>query len=297
VAYTVQRLKVLCPAMGKQKIAETLARAGLHLGATTVARMIQTPRLPESGDSPKPKHERRLAAKHPNHVWHCDLSIVPLVSGFWTPWLPWTLSQCFPFCWWIAVVVDQYSRRVVNTGTFFKQPTSEQVRALLGRAIHQAGTGPKHLVCDRGRQFDSHGFRRWCSRRKIQLRYGAVGHHGSIAVVERFIRTLKESLRRLVLLPLRREAMRQELLHIVEWYNEFRPHSGLNGRAPNEVYFQRFPACRKPRYEPRKKWPRGSPCAGPWALVRGKPGVNLELQVEYLAGRKHLPIVTLKRAA
>jgi hypothetical protein len=32
VRYSVQRLKTLCPTMGKVKIAETLCRAGLHLG-------------------------------------------------------------------------------------------------------------------------------------------------------------------------------------------------------------------------------------------------------------------------
>ena len=40
----------------------------------------------------------------------------------------------------------------------------------------------------------------------------------------------------------------------------------------DEVYFGTFlPANRKPRYEPRAKWPRGSPCARSWALVRGSP--------------------------
>ena len=37
----VQRLKTLCPAMGKVKIAQTLARAGLHLGVTTVGRILK----------------------------------------------------------------------------------------------------------------------------------------------------------------------------------------------------------------------------------------------------------------
>ena len=41
VHYLVQRLRVLCPLMGKRKIAETLARAGLHLGTTTVQRMTK----------------------------------------------------------------------------------------------------------------------------------------------------------------------------------------------------------------------------------------------------------------
>src|SRR5262249_25648287 len=34
-----QRLQTLCPRLGKLKIAQTLARAGLHLGVTTVARL------------------------------------------------------------------------------------------------------------------------------------------------------------------------------------------------------------------------------------------------------------------
>ena len=40
VAYVVRRLKVLCPSMGKVKIAQVLCRAGLHLGSTTVQRML-----------------------------------------------------------------------------------------------------------------------------------------------------------------------------------------------------------------------------------------------------------------
>jgi len=40
VRYIVQRLKILSPSMGKVKIAETLCRAGLHLGVTTVGRIL-----------------------------------------------------------------------------------------------------------------------------------------------------------------------------------------------------------------------------------------------------------------
>src|SRR6059036_2957512 len=41
VGYLVRRLKVLCPTLGKVKIAQMLARAGLHLGTTTVRRMLR----------------------------------------------------------------------------------------------------------------------------------------------------------------------------------------------------------------------------------------------------------------
>ena len=47
VRYIVQRLKTLSPSMGRVKIAETLCRAGLHLGTTTVGRILkEEPSLP-----------------------------------------------------------------------------------------------------------------------------------------------------------------------------------------------------------------------------------------------------------
>jgi hypothetical protein len=96
---------------------------------------------------------------------------------------------------------------------------------------------------------------------------------------------------------LRRQAFLHELRLLAEWYNSNRPHMSLDGRTPDEVYHNRHPANRSPRFEPRDRWPRGSPCAKPWALVRGSPGAKLTLEVKFHAGRKHLPIVRLRRAA
>ena len=41
VRYLVRQLKILCPEMGNVRIAQVLARAGFHLGSTTVARMLK----------------------------------------------------------------------------------------------------------------------------------------------------------------------------------------------------------------------------------------------------------------
>ena len=62
VRYIVQRLKTLCPTMGKVKIAQTLARAGLHLGATTVGRMLKRRSFSETTSNRNCGHER--ACRH-----------------------------------------------------------------------------------------------------------------------------------------------------------------------------------------------------------------------------------------
>jgi len=91
--------------------------------------------------------------------------------------------------------------------------------------------------------------------------------------------------------------MRQELLSLADWYNEFRPHMALSGRTPDEVYFRRLPANRRPRLEPSPRWPRGSPCAKPQALVAGQPGDRFVLELRHYDGRAHLPLVNLRRVA
>jgi transposase InsO family protein len=310
----VQRVRVLCPAMGKVKIAQTLARAGLHLGVTTVGRILKEKPQPtpeetagdeatDQTDTPSSRPTARdtkrvVTAKYPNHVWHVDLTAVSILGGFWASWLPFALPQCWPFCWWVAVVLDHDSRRCMGVAVFRNAPTSEAVRAFLGRAIHNAGRAPRYIVCDKGPQFWCPGFKRWCKRHKIKPpRFGAVGQHGSIAVVERFILTMKTLCTRIILVPLRREKIREELNRFASWYNEQRPHMTLKGSTPDEVYRRRHPTCRYPRYEPRPMWPRLSACARPGVPIRGWPGQRLQLTVDHLAGRQHLPVVTLRRAA
>ena len=183
--YAVQRLKVLCPSMGQVKIAQTLARAGQHLGPTTVGRILQekskpTPKLPATSSTAAPV----VTSKYPNHVWNVDLTTVPVGAGFWCSWIPLALPRRWPFCGWVAVAIDHYSRRAMGTALFKKEPSSIQVRAFLGRTIADGGAKPKHLISDKGPQFwPCHGFKDWCDRRGIKPRFGAVGKHGSIALV------------------------------------------------------------------------------------------------------------------
>ena len=302
VRYVVQRLKTLCPSMGKKKLAETLARAGLHLGTTTVGRILKEKPAPTPQAAKKAESAGRVVtAKRLNHVWHVDLTLVPTQMGFWTSWFPFALPQRWPFCWWVAVVVDHFSRRAMGIGVFANRPNCRTVCVSLGQLVRRVGTAPKYIICDKDRIFDCPALRRWVKRKGIRPpRYGAIGEHGSIAVdevVERFILTMKNGSTRRYLVALRRETFRGELVAFIDWYNEYRPHTTLGGKTPEEVYHNRYPANRKPRIEPRQRWPRGAPCAKPQTLIAGKPGQRFELVVSFHKKQRYLPVVKLNRAA
>ena len=301
VKYVVQRLCVLCPLMGKVKMAQILARAGLHLAATTIERYRK-----EEPVEPKDKaatvaeeqtKPRIVTTNRPNHVWHVDLTCMPTGGGFWVPWTPQALVQVWPFCWWMAIVVDHYSRRIMGVAVFKKQPASIDIRQFIARCISKAGTAPKYLICDKGVQFWNEGFKQWCKRKTIKPRFGAIGKHGSIAVIERFIRSLKEEYLKRLLIPLRMDAMRQEIACYTHWYNEHRPHQSLNGATPLEMYERTTAANQKPRYEPRRQWPPDAPCAAPYAPPKPNQDSPLTLVIRFADRHRKLPIIELRQAA
>ncbi len=195
-------------------------------------------------------------------------------------------------------IVDHCSRRIIDVGVFEKHPNCHAICTFLGHTIGRSGAKPRYIICDRDSIFDCDAFQQWVRRKGIKPpRYGAVGKHGSIAVVERTIRTLETEGMRRITMSKRRKDFRCELIFFVGWFNEHRPPTWLDGRTPNEVYFGRRAANRRPRIEPRRRWPRSSRCAVPRTLVAGQPGDRFAIAVDFHAGRRHRPIVTLKRAA
>ena len=288
VDHLVQLLKLSLPAMGKVRIAQLLARAGLHLAVSTVGRMVKRP----PASPPPPASEagleansagvvRTVTAKYPGHVWNVDLTTVPIGGGFWVSWIPHALAQSWPFCWWVGFILDHFSRRVVGFSVFAKEPTAEQICEMLDRAVERVGQAPKYTVTDQGPQF-SGKYLAWCERHGVKPRYGAVGQHGSIAVIERFFLTLKSEAMRVIMVPFSLAAMRAELVAAVQWYDAYRPHQSFGGRTPAEVY---------------EGLKRADQRAGTESGSRLTSGEQLALKVSYLEGRKHLPIVELRAAA
>ena len=156
------------------------------------------------------------------------------------------LPKGWPFCWWMAVVIDHYSRRAMGFAIFRHNPTSVSIQSFLECAIVNASAAPRYIICDKGQQFWCSAFKDWCDHYGITPRFGAVGQHGSIALVERFILTLKNECTRIILVPLRREALHRELRFFEVWFNQHRPHSALEGKTPYEVYHDVLPARERP---------------------------------------------------
>ena len=193
-------------------------------------------------------------------------------------------------------MLDQYSRCVVAFAVFSKQPSSLETRQFLGRAIGRARAAPRYLLLDKGGQFDCEGFRKWCGRNGIRMRYAAAGRRGATAVIERFFRSLKDEWLRRIAVPLRRDALRRELTSYLAWFHEFRPHQGLGGRTPVEMHDKLRPANENSRIEPRPRWPENSPCARP-TTKRRRGSTKFQLIVSFHDGSQHLPMVELRRAA
>jgi hypothetical protein len=252
VRSTVRQLKTFFLGLGKEKIAQFLARAGLHLGVTTVGRMIKK----------KPFKNVEEEIPGPEDV---DTEKIRIVA-----------------------VIDHFSRWVIGFAVYKKKPTSIEVRSFLVRAFQKSGKTPRHMIMDKDSIFFFDDFKKWCKRRQIRPRYGAVGKYGSVSVIERFIKSMKNEGTKKILVPLRLEAMRRELSYYVSWYIQFRPHSFLKGKTPQEVYKDLVPADAKSRFEPRSRWPRGSPCASPQTMIKGKQGSKPLLVIGFFEGRNHL---------
>jgi hypothetical protein len=89
--------------------------------------------------------------------------------------------------------------------------------------------------------------------------------------------------------------MIRETRLFVEWYNEYRPHMSLGGKTPNEVFYERRAANAKPRIETRPLAKHSTPCATPRMCIAGRSGVKVNVRLEFLEGRLHLPIIKVER--
>jgi len=216
----------VCGFGGNDLIARVLARAGWKLSSRTVGRIRKERRSPEAPETIVPPG-RVLRAKSPNHIWMADVTEIP------------GLFRLFTFR--LAVVFDVFSRLPLAASLQSSKPTAARMARLLRRAA-TVGGWPRHFISDHDRAFTALRFRRFLIRHRIRQRFGAVGKTGSIALIERLWRTLKDSLALRTLKPLLRADLERRIELGLVHYAFFRPHEALGGATPAEVYFGFEPA-------------------------------------------------------
>ena len=192
---------------GQRTIASTLARAGYLVSRSTVRRRLRKPVSvppdPLAKDRARPKALRTVKARRPNHVWMCDLTLVRGLFGLRT--------------FHIAVILDVFSRLPLLAKVYSKAPTGAEIAALFRSACKPLGP-PAYFISDHGVQFTSDAFERALERKGVKHRFGAVGHSGSIAVIERFWRTVKELLGVRFWKPLLAEDLEKRLAVVLLFY-------------------------------------------------------------------------------
>ncbi|MCP4752624.1 MAG: transposase family protein [Proteobacteria bacterium] len=135
---------------------------------------------------------------------------------------------------YVLVAIDHFSRKVMAV-TPLEGPTAGFAINALEATFDFFGA-PKHLVSDQGSVFTSAAFREFLDSNNVKIRYGAIGEHGSIAVTERVIETLKyEWLKKVAIIRGHRH-----LTHLcscfTDWYNNWRPHEFLGSATPSVVF-------------------------------------------------------------
>jgi transposase InsO family protein len=303
-----QQLKSVFPLLGVRAIADYLARGGVHLSVSSVRRFLARP-LKKRPEPPEPARKKAtrdtghvVTAKRPGHVWHLDITTVPVSRGLALIGWPFAFPKKFPFCYSVVTVLDHFSRKVLAQKAFLQEPKASDVVCVLEHARACAGGPPGHIISDKGPQFWNHQakepaelYAKWLDAHDVKPRFGAIGKKGSIAIIERYFGTLKRQGTRCFLVPLLPRLMQEELDIFADWYNTIRPHQALQGRTPDEVWRLEKTASEKLRLETRERYPisKGADAEG-CATTRVE---NLALDARCFRGRSHLPQVALRIAA
>jgi transposase InsO family protein len=208
------------------------------------------PPLPEPPPPPETKlRETTVRGRYPNHLVLMDATRIPVL---------------FPFLFLhVMGVLDAFSRLPLASMVRLFEPSASDAVALLKNAIRVQGR-PRHLVTDQGAQFTAGAFREFVKSQDIRQRYGRVGECHSLGLVDRFFRTLKESLGvgrerpwSFRGLPDFRRRLELALVH----YSCVRPHAALQGTTPVECFHGIRGHLPTPARPPRGR--RGEPASDP----------------------------------
>ena len=229
----IDRLHLELPFAGSRMLRDLLAQEGSRIGRKKVATLMKRMGLEALYRKPRttrrhPKHTiypyllRKLPVTRSNQVWAMDITYIPMARGFV----------------YLAAVLDWYSRRVLS----WKLSTTMDMHFCLD-AVEDAIANhckPEIMNTDQGSQFTSQAFTDLLKENDIRISMDGKGAWRDNVFIERLWRSVKYEevyLHAYETVSMARAGLKRYFL----FYNSRRPHSGLDQKTPDQVYFKMPP--------------------------------------------------------
>ena len=228
--HRIDKLHIELPFAGSRMLQGLLMQEGFKVGRLHIATLMKRMGITALYRKPNtsklaPGHKiypyllRHLPVTRPNQVWAMDITYIPMARGFI----------------YLAAVVDWFTRRVLAWRVSITLEADFCIEAV-EEALTRHGA-PEIFNTDQGSQFTSIEFTKVLADRKIKISMDGKGAWRDNVFVERLWRTIKYEevyLRAYANVP---EA-RASLARYIGFYNSRRPHSSLDGKTPDQVYFK-----------------------------------------------------------
>ena len=229
----IDELHLNHPFAGARMLRDFLSLAGFPVGRRHVSTLMRTmgidalyrhpnTRRKQPGHPVFPYLLRGLAISRANQVWAMDITYIPMCKGFV----------------YLAAVLDWATRRVLSW-RLSNSMTTDFCMEAVEEAVQRHGP-PGIFNTDQGSQFTSTEFVRLIQGHGIQVSMDGQGRWVDNVLVERLWKSVKYEEVYLHAYDSVAHA-RQGLHRYFQFYNQRRPHSSLDGKTPDSVYFNSLP--------------------------------------------------------
>lgn len=229
----IDRLYMQRPTSGSRTIKSRLEMQGVCVARSRVVRLMRLMGLgviypkrrmssPGKGHKIYPYLLRDTDVTRPGQVYAADITYIPMAKGFL----------------YLAAVIDWHSRKVLAHRLSNTLDASFCVEAMQ-EAIARYGA-PKIFNTDQGAQFTSEAFTSALKAHGVRISMDGKGRWMDNVYVERLWRSLKQE-------EVYRRAYetvaeaRKGIAEYLRYFNEERPHQGLDNRTPDDVFYKRKP--------------------------------------------------------
>ena len=229
----IDELHLQWPFLGSRMLRDMLRLESIEVGrkhVTTLMRKMGIEAIYRRSNTSRrhPRHAiypyllRHLTIDRPNQVWATDVTYIPMARGFV----------------YLVAIIDWFSRRVLSW-RISNSMTADFCVDALQEAISRYGV-PEIFNTDQGSQFTASSFICVLQKNHIQISMDGRGAWRDNVFVERLWKSLKYEEVYLHAYDSVADA-KSGIGKYLSFYNSRRPHSSLDRRTPDHVYFDSQP--------------------------------------------------------